>query len=745
MTAPLTWAARVQLVEEYRAGACDANGVLTGHNAFNLAACYALGFGVRLSVDEAYHYFEVAAARMYGPARVLWTAYKHNGLVRDTRHVSSSNDDFGQYLEALESGLLQLPPLLRFTARMRTYYRDQFAQMSSCHMTVVELGVTFQTLEAIKEMLLAEADTLHELTATLDFNKKSIVTLLLPHLVSSHEEFAEVLLRKGAIAGTLDDDNVSLLNIACAAGSLRIVRVLLELFPHLARQPSKDGISPLHWLFMFSDAEIPLVAKSLVEQKASFLSNGVTELADFNLVLSGLPLHWAVMTRSASAVRALIELGANVNETSFALLDHLQYPEYAVDLAVCLHMPEMVQLLLESGASINDRPQNSVPPALHYIGDAIDPFRIWLIHGESYKEAAQQTMKVLLDAGAGVNARSSDGLTTLQHAASRANYQTYVVEMILSLSPSVTTGDNPFRSPIHFASTALQHDRVNSETIKLLLNYSHQHLDLEEFMAACRETLKICTQDGTLGAASEILAALGTDSKTVVEEEQLMHLAAEHDQPDILKLYLDIGADINLDQEGTPAACAAARGKKAALKFLLSEGASVLSMPGRELDCTIMHEIVGPLMSPGQSFSTLEFVHENFRDLLVPFVNNYDMFGFTALHEAIIWGNIKNVAFLLERFMAHPRNVEHTGISPTTLAVLLKAHPPWYYTEQGTKALFEYQSTLDAIMIYLCETCELQPPDLKATAAGVFQYWTRPDHQLWADGDSTAQWRMRIG
>ena len=744
MTTPLTWAARVELVKGYRAGACDTKGTLTGHDTFNLAACYALGFGVCLSHDESFRYLEIAAREMYIPARVLRSVFHHNGLIPDSQPVSDSNDDLDQCLASLEDELLQLPPMLRFTARLRGYYKNHFAQMSSRCFTIVEFDKTFKDVESIKDLLLAEVESLHELTVTLNIYDRSIVTPLMHHLISSHEEFAEVLLLGGAITEVLNEDEVSLLIIACVAGSSRIVRVLLNLSPQLAFKHSRDGISPLHWLFMFSDLEIPSIAKLLVDHKASFLQNAVVELADFNMVLSGLPLHWAVMTRSIAAARALIELGADVDQPSFALSDHLQYPEYAVDLAVSLHMPEMVQLLIDSGAITHDRPKASVPPALHYIGDATDPFRAWLLHGVACEEAAQQTIKVLVAAGADINARSDDGLTALHHAAHKPNNQTYVIELILRLQPSVATGNDHLRSPLYFASIALQHDRVNHEKLKLILNYCREQLAVEEFNGICKETLRNCTEDGTLCAASEILAALGTDTEIVIEEKQLMHLAAEHDQPEMLRLFLSTGANIDTEQEGTPAACAAARGKTAALGFLLSRGASALSLPVSGYGDTILHEIVSPLVSPDQSYNTLKYIYENFRELLIPFVDNYNMFGFTALHEAIIWGNIKNVALLLERFMASSLNVKDTGVSPATLALLLKTSPPLNFSEQGATALLEYRGTIDAIIDYLCETHELEPPDISSDVAGVRQYLATPSQQLWAPGDSVASWRIKV-
>lgn len=427
---------------------------------------------------------------------------------------------------------------------------------------------------------------------------------------------------------------------------------------------------------MFSESEIPLIAKLLVENHAPFLANRVKKFQEFNIILSGMPLHWVVIIRSTAAVRALFDLGADVEQGYFMSLDYLPYPKYAIDIAVSLHMPEMGPLLIYRGAVISARTEDSTPPVLHYISEIIDPFLIWLLHGDSYRDAAQETVQVLLNAGLHINMCSDDNFNALQYAAARGNHQMYVLDIILGLRPCVSTGDEPSQSPIYLTSIAMQHGHLNSEKMKIILDYSQEHLSPEEFREACRVKLKNCARHGTLGAASAIIATLGASCKTIIEEGQFMHIAAEHDEPEMLRLLLDTGVDINFSVDGTQAAKAAGRGKIKALDFLLSNDSSLRNNDDEE---TILHGIVGPLMSPSQSSTTLSFVQEKFQDVLTPVVDNYNMFGFAALHEALILGNLRNVAILIEHLEARPRNVKNTDISPTTLVTFLNASPPGCY------------------------------------------------------------------
>lgn len=604
-------------------------------------------------------------------------------------------------------------------------------------MVVSRIG-EFKSVNTMEDVLLSNISILHELTVDLNVNEVLYTLPLLHHLITSHPDTAEILIRKGVNVEALTDRHVSLLNIACSVGSIQIVRILLEFCPELAQQPSIDGVSPIHWLFMFDDSEIPSIAKLLVDNGAGFLAHGIVELVDFNLVLSGLPLHWAIMARNTSAVSALIKLGANPNEFYFQMHDYMMYPVHAIDLAVCLHLPEIVQTLIDSGAVIDDRSEYSVSPALHHIGESNDPFRTFLLHGSFYKTAARETIETLLANGSAVDALSFDGITALQYFAGRSTWQLYVIEALLDLEPSVTTGGESFRCPIVFAAIALRHDRVNSAKMKLLVKYAATHLKSEEFEGACTEALSRCTQDGTLGAARAILEVMNSPANQVIEDLELVHLAAKYDQVEMINFLLRLGASPNLDTgRGTPSVYAAAMGKRRALGALLQQGASVKSMPTTDWQRTILHEIVSPMKSAVQSFKTMEFVHERFRDLFVPVVDNYDSSGYTALHLAIIWGNLKNTAMLLELFGASPSNVEHTDISPESLIAVLKQQPPCLYVEQGALVTEEYLSTLGEITDYLCGPHGLERSQITPKTQDLDIFWTRPEPHLWEENDAT--------
>lgn len=742
-TIPLPWTVRTELVHLFHVGANDNESPFAGQDAFNLAACYAFGFGVKLDRELSFHYLRLASERVYNPATVLYSRFQALGLVQ-ALPSSTSRDTHNETITFPEDnlGLMDLP--LHFSSLIRTYYKQYQPSVNSCKIMCDDMIFAFHGQASLDEFLLdTSIDCLQDFIIEIDVpGSETISKPLMHHLIATNEPLTEYLLRRGVDGSVLEDNNVSLLQIACALGSVRMVHTLLELFPSLANQPTKDGVSPLHWLFMFEDDEIFHMAKTLVEHKATLLGVGVMRFTDFNLIFSGLPLHWAVMARNASAVRALVELGGQKIPWTPSI-PCLTYPLYAVDLAVCLLMPEIVELLIEFGAEIGPRPETSGTPSLHFIGDTVDCFRLWLYHGRSLKEAVCATIDVLLAHGADINGTSDDGITALEWVVGRTTCLTDVMESLLQYNPRFSSENSQSKNPIYLASAALQHDQLNSSKMRLLLDYASKMTEPEELVASCVESLRRCTIHGSVEAAKELISVIWPYNEDIINEEELLHLAAENDQAETIELFLKMGADIDLDTGGTPAAAAASYGKRRALGSLLSHGASILSLPSTRSSTSLLHEIVANTNSPHESFQTLNFVCDGFKDLLLPIVDKYDDRGMTALHEAIVWGHLRNAALLLETLKASPLCIRNTEISPTTLAVLARDNPPWHLAQQGNEGIKRYYHSMSDVLRYLTETWNLAAPDTNLVAPEITKHWTTPTKSLWSAEDQVANWLSR--
>jgi hypothetical protein len=119
------------------------------------------------------------------------------------------------------------------------------------------------------------------------------------------------------------------------------------------------------------------------------------------------------MARNLPAVECLLACGADpINESPMPIVDCLRYSGYAIDLAVCMLMSEIVELLIRFGASVSAK-DDYERPALYFIGDTIDPFRLWLYHGNSVSSAVTKTVEVLLRNGANLNEEAFDEVSPL--------------------------------------------------------------------------------------------------------------------------------------------------------------------------------------------------------------------------------------------------------------------------------------------------------------------------------------------
>ena len=241
-TIPLPWTVRTEFVHSLHIRVNDNESPFAGQDAFNLAACYAFGFGVNLDQKLSFHYLRLASKRVYTPATVLYSQFQAFGLLQ-ALPGSTSCDTHNQSTTFPEDspGLMDLP--LQFCSLIRTYYKQYRPSINSCKITCDDMTFAFQGQESLYEFLLdTSIDCLQNFIIDVP-GSGTISNPLMHHLIATNEPLTEHLLRKGVDGSVLNDNNVSLLQTACALGSVRMVHTLLELFPSLANQPTKDDVS----------------------------------------------------------------------------------------------------------------------------------------------------------------------------------------------------------------------------------------------------------------------------------------------------------------------------------------------------------------------------------------------------------------------------------------------------------------------------------------------------------------------
>jgi ankyrin repeat protein len=108
-------------------------------------------------------------------------------------------------------------------------------------------------------------------------------------------------------------------------------------------------------------------------------------------------LFKAIRTKEIGFAKALINNGADVNICNI-------YQSSPLHLAACHGVAEIIPLLIEKGAKIEQKDKNSFTPLLEACNSP------W---------SNAETIKALLDGGANINAKDNNDVTPLEHSISR--------------------------------------------------------------------------------------------------------------------------------------------------------------------------------------------------------------------------------------------------------------------------------------------------------------------------------------
>jgi ankyrin repeat protein len=276
---------------------------------------------------------------------------------------------------------------------------------------------------------------------------------------------------------------------------------------------------------------------------------------------NNIPLHTAVKGNQISVARFLLENKADVNAGK---------GETAINLAADLGNKQMIELLLDHGAGVNDVHS-------HY-ADKYAPLHLAAEHG--YRSVAE----LLLARKADVNIRTKTGLTPL-HIASEKGFKAFA-ELLLANGADLAARDSSGATPLHSAINS-----GNKPTVELLLAGK---ADVNAKTQNGMTPLMKAAQNGQFEIARLLLekgAAINakTDSGANAAWSPL-HFAIAGNQNDLVKLFLDAGADTNIKvrywfslpsgqslqyQGVAPLSMAVVKGQKETVELMLGHKADV--------------------------------------------------------------------------------------------------------------------------------------------------------------------------
>lgn len=506
------------------------------------------------------------------------------------------------------------------------------------------------------------------------------------------------------------DDNQTPLHLACVQGHKGIVKYLLSNGANIQAQDN-TGATPLHEAVRYGQIEIvnllltegakvnardslgktPLLLiipkKSQEEIYASLLSKH----ADANAkdLYGDTPLHIATMDEtSITILQELVDAGADINERNKAGLTPLS-------LAVEHNLSEHISFYAKLGADIHAEDKKHITPLTR----AFDQKNIGLLknlvtkdnissrdsqgntplHLAITKKAPMEYTRYLLESGADIDARNSEGDSVLYLAVQSNSRQ--VGEILISRGANVYAANTSNFSPLRLAmttggevqdwmlgSSVIGGDDGNGNTplhyaaewkLDSSIEYIIQKGGKVDKKNANGETalFNAVKSDSVSTINLLIKKKADTNSRDLLGNTPL-HYAVRWNALNAAQALLENGCNINAKNSSgkTPLSDAGRSGAKAMVNLLLSKGADVNASDatGKTILTDAVQsdlcEIVEILLAKGAS------------------VNIQDMYGRNSYHEAATIGDVK-IINLLRQYGANPMSRDSFGKTPFSLVI----------------------------------------------------------------------------
>ena len=445
------------------------------------------------------------------------------------------------------------------------------------------------------------------------------------------------------------------------------------------------------------------------ESTAKLLLEYGADVLDLNIGKST-PLYLAVANGQVSMARLLLQ-----QQSSVQLDIRAKDGWTALHKAADIGNEEMVTLLLRSGAMVNSEDEKGMRP-LHLAARKgyLEIVRLLLMSGaEVHSQACDcltpldyavtsghlEVARMLLNNGARVEHRGMDKWTVL-HRAARGGHEN-LVALLLERGADVLAEDHKGEIPLHAAARS-----GSIRAVELLLNdksglkkeqlskkerkgstprdvaFFTSHFDIHKILRKAEvqnqehplttgDKMASAIESGKMEKLRRLLAERSCEIDALIDGRQpALHLAMQEEQPDIVNVLLNHGADINSTgyHNWTPLHIAASIGHLALTQLCLARGANVAALT--DTAQTPLHKacssknvlVVKALLAAGADREAKNqrgmraihiAAHQNNLDMVRLLVQDYgvsvlvvDNFGETAADWAARSGHLDLVQFL---------------------------------------------------------------------------------------------------
>lgn len=563
----------------------------------NTAKEYLTGAAARVFFPNAQRDIAEVCLTVITPDEVVDDCYINDG--RTPRNTCGSFLDYaatywGHHARAVDEDELTIPVLIK-TFLNKLLWRRPPKSFANAKAMPSELGLgkypsDWDALHILAFFgIMGKSKRLLEQGADIDGNHNFLGMTPL-HCAASrgNDEVVEFLLDNGADGNAAAKDGNTALHMATQQGHRKVMKLLLSRRVN-SRTTNGHGATSLQLAVgtATDEATVPLLVKNRVDVNIRNIRTGNTAL------------HLAVEWRRPRIIQFLLEKGVGINLTNEDGLTPLQ-------LAASSDNCEAIPLLLQHGAQVEGRSLaglTALQLAAHnghwivfdllMIGGA--DVNSWnnegetLLHEQARNPSNVSIASKLLDHGAYIEARSSQGFTPLQCAVMAGNKR--LVAFLLDKAANIEAETAKGESLLHITSPA------NIDCLEILRALLEHGLDVHGVSSQGWTPLHQAIYIGTgtsdfefdnITEYIQLLLTYGADinSRAVsATEETPLHLAAMAlaSPLSLISLLIETGADVNaVSSEGkAPLYLAAERGREDICRILVDAGADMsLEIPG---------------------------------------------------------------------------------------------------------------------------------------------------------------------
>ena len=279
------------------------------------------------------------------------------------------------------------------------------------------------------------------------------------------------------------------------------------------------------------------------------------------------PLHWAAAKGDFDLVKSLLSKGANIN----SLCEH-QGIMTALHQAVIAGHKDIVEFLLSRGAHINALDKSAFTP-LHRAAEhghtdiamllmdkgadinTKDCFSDTVLHYAAQKGLREVVVR-LIAKEVDVNAKDAYGDTPLHMAAQEGHKQ--VAEFLIAKGADVKARNRCGNTPLNNAARNCYKDSVEmllEKGAELSVHVAAFVGDIDKVKSFIKKGVGVNASDGTGSTA--------------------LHYAVIGSQAEVVKFLIDHGADVNIEDIGTPLHYATEKDRRDIVELLVAAGANV--------------------------------------------------------------------------------------------------------------------------------------------------------------------------